>query len=146
MKKEGEKKMNEDKVLNELMSIDDVDQTPAMVIVKGQLSKQQSFNMLKGQDKKLSVGEELTMVGVIFHPCQVKTQSGEYEEHIRTVILDNEGTTWGSVSNGIFREMKQIISFFGEPTEDMPIKIRITQKHFTGKDGMARQTYAIKVL
>lgn len=138
--------MNEDKVLNELMSIDDVDQTPAMVIVKGQLSKQQSFNMLKGQDKKLSVGEELTMVGVIFHPCQVKSQSGEYEEHIRTVILDNEGTTWGSVSNGIFREMKQIISFFGEPTEDMPIKIRITQKHFTGKDGMARQTYAIKVL
>lgn len=138
--------MNDDKVLNELMSIDDVDQTPAMVIVKGQLSKQQSFNMLKGQDKKLSVGEELTMVGVIFHPCQVKSQSGEYEEHIRTVILDNEGTTWGSVSNGIFREMKQIISFFGEPTEDMPIKIKITQKHFTGKDGMARQTYAIKVL
>lgn len=138
--------MNEDKVLNELMSIDDVDQTPAMVIVKGQLSKQQSFNMLKGQDKKLSVGEELTIVGVIFHPCQVKSQSGEYEEHIRTVILDNEGTTWGSVSNGIFREMKEIISFFGEPTEDMPIKIRITQKHFTGKDGMARQTYAIKVL
>ena len=138
--------MNEDKVLNELMSIDDVDQTPAMVIVKGQLSKQQSFNMLKGQDKKLSVGEELTMVGVIFHPCQVKSQSGEYEEHIRTVILDDEGTAWGSVSNGIFREMKQIISFFGEPSEDMPIKIKVTQKHFTGKDGMARQTYAIKVL
>ena len=138
--------MNEDKVLNELMSIDDVDQTPAMVIVKGELSKQQSFNMLKGQDKKLSVGDELTMVGVIFHPCQVKSQSGEYEEHIRTVILDNEGLTWGSVSNGIFHEMKQIISFFGEPTEDMPIKIRITQKHFAGKDGMARQTYAIKVL
>lgn len=138
--------MNEDKVLNELMSIDDVDQTPAMVIVKGKMTKQQSFNMLKGQDKKLSVGDELTMVGVIFHPCQVKTPSGEYEEHIRTVILADDGTTYGSVSNGIFREMKEIISFFEEPSEDNPIKIRITQKHFTGKDGMARQTYAIKVL
>lgn len=138
--------MNEDKVLNELMSIDDVDQTPAMVIVKGELSKQQSFNMLKGQDKKLSVGDELTMVGVIFHPCQVKTQSGEYEEHIRTVILADDGTTYGSVSNGIFREMKEIISFFGVPSVDFPITIKITQKHFTGKDGMARQTYAIKVL
>lgn len=138
--------MNEDKVLNELMSIDEVNNAPAMVIVKGQLSKQQSFNMLKGQDKKLSVGEELTMVGVIFHPCQVKTQSGEYEEHIRTVILDDEGVTWGSVSNGIFREMKQIISFFGEPSDDNPIRIKVQQKHFTGKDGMARQTYAIKVL
>lgn len=138
--------MNEEKVMNELMSIDDVNQVPAMVIVKGQLSRQQSFNMLKGHDKKLSVGEELTMVGVIFHPCQVKSQSGEYEEHIRTVILDSEGTTWGSVSNGIFREMKQIISFFGEPSEDNPITIKVTQKHFTGKDGMARQTYAIKVL
>lgn len=138
--------MNEDKVLNELMSIDDVDQTPAMVIVKGQLSKQQSFNMLKGQDKKLSVGDELTMVGAIFHPCQVKTPTGEYEEHIRTVILADDGTTYGSVSTGIFREMKQIISFFGEPSEDFPISIKITQKHFTGKDGMARQTYAIKVM
>ena len=138
--------MNEDKVLNELMSIDDVDQTPAMVIVKGQLSKQQSFNMLKGQDNKLSVGDELTMIGVIFHPCQVKTPTGEYEEHIRTVILADDGTTYGSVSNGIFREMKQIISFFGVPSVDFPITIKITQKHFTGKDGMARQTYAIKVL
>lgn len=138
--------MNEDKVLNELMSIDDVDQTPAMVVVKGELSKQQSFNMLKGQDKKLSVGDELTMVGAIFHPCQVKTPTGEYEEHIRTVILADDGTTYGSVSNGIYREMKEIISFFEAPSEDNPIKIRITQKHFTGKDGMARQTYAIKVL
>lgn len=138
--------MNEDKVLNELMSIGDVDQTPAMVIVKGELSKQQSFNMLKGQDKKLSVGDELTMVGAIFHPCQVKTPTGEYEEHIRTVILADDGTTYGSVSTGIFREMKQIISFFGEPSEDFPISIKITQKHFTGKDGMARQTYAIKVM
>ena len=138
--------MNEDKVLNELMSIDDVDQTPAMVIVKGELTKQQSFNMLKGQDKKLSVGDELTMVGAIFHPCQVKTPTGEYEEHIRTVILADDGTTYGSVSTGIFREMKQIISFFGEPSEDFPISIKITQKHFTGKDGMARQTYAIKVM
>lgn len=138
--------MNEEKVMNELMSIDEVSSAPAMVIVKGQLSKQQSFNMLKGQDKKLSVGEELTMVGVIFHPCQVKSQTGEYEEHIRTVILDNEGTTWGSVSNGIFREMKQIISFFGEPSDNNPIRIKVQQKHFTGKDGMARQTYAIKVL
>ena len=138
--------MNEEKVMNELMSIDDVDQTPAMVIVKGEMTKQQSFNMLKGQDKKLIVGDELTMVGVIFHPCQVKTQSGEYEEHIRTVILSDDGTTYGSVSNGIFREMKQIIRFFGAPSVDFPIKIRITQKHFTGKDGMAKQTYAIKVL
>lgn len=139
--------MNEEKtVINELMSIDDVDQTPAMVIVKGEMTKQQSFNMLKGQDNKLSVGDELTMVGVIFHPCQVKTPTGEYEEHIRTVILADDGTTYGSVSNGIFREMKEIISFFGDPTEDMPIKLKITQKHFTGKDGMARQTYAIKVL
>lgn len=138
--------MNEEKVMNELMSIDDVDHTPAMVIIKGELSKQQSFNMLKGQDKKLSVGDELTMVGVIFHPCQVKTQTGEYEEHIRTVILADDGTTYGSVSNGIFREMKQIISFFGVPSVDFPIKIRITQKNFTGKDGMARQTYGIKVL
>ena len=138
--------MNEDKVLNELMSIDDVDQTPAMVIVKGELSKQQSFNMLKGQDNKLSVGDELTMTGVIFHPCQIKTQTGEYEEHIRTVILADDGNTYGSVSNGIFRDMKQIVSFFGEPSNDNPIKMKITQKHFTGKDGMARQTYAIKVL
>lgn len=139
--------MNEEKtVINELMSIDEVNQAPAMVVVKGELTKQQSFNMLKGQDKKLSVGDELTMYGVIFHPCQVKSPTGEYEEHIRTVILTDEGTTYGSVSNGIFREMKQIISFFGEPSEDNPIKLKITQKHFTGKDGMARQTYAIKVL
>lgn len=138
--------MNEEKVMNELMSIDDVDQTPAMVVVKGELSKQQSFNMLKGQDKKLLVGDELTMVGAIFHPCQVKTPTGEYEEHIRTVILADDGTTYGSVSNGIFREMKEIISFFGVPSVDFPITIKITQKHFTGKDGMARQTYAIKVL
>lgn len=138
--------MNEEKVMNELMSIDEVNQTPAMVIVKGQLSKQQSFNMLKGQDNKLNIGDELTMVGVIFHPCQVKNQNGEYEEHIRTVVLDDTGYTWGSVSNGIFREMKQIIAFFGEPSEDNPIDIRITQKKFVGKDGMARQTYAIKVL
>ena len=123
--------MNEDKVLNELMSIDDVDQTPAMVIVKGELSKQQSFNMLKGQDKKMSVGDELTMVGAIFHPCQVKTPAGEYEENIRTVILADDCTNYGSGSNGIFREVEKIISFFGEPTEDMPIKIIITQKHFT---------------
>lgn len=138
--------MNEEKIMNELMSIDDVDQTPAVVIVKGQLSKQQSFNMLKGQDKKLSVGDELTMVGVIFHPCQVKSQSGDYEEHIRSVILAEDGNTYGSVSNGIFRELKQIISFFGEPSDDNPIRIKVQQKHFTGKDGMARQTYAIKVL
>lgn len=138
--------MNEEKIMNELMSIDDVDQTPAVVIVKGEMTKQQSFNMLKGQDKKLSVGDELTMVGAIFHPCHVKTPSGEYEEHIRTVILADDGTTYGSVSNGIFREMKEIISFFEEPSEDNPIKIRITQKHFTGKDGIARQTYTIKVL
>lgn len=138
--------MNEEKVMNELMSIDEVSSAPAMVIVKGQLSKQQSFNMLKGQDKKLSVGDELTMVGVIFHPCQVKSQSGEYEEHIRTVILGDDGLTWGSVSNGIFREMKQIISFFGEPSDDNPIRIKVQQKHFTGKDGMSRQTYSIKVM
>jgi len=54
-------------------------------------------------------------------------ETGEENECPRIVIIDDKGVGYQAVSIGIFSAIKKVISVFGEPTWNTPIKLKVLQ-------------------
>ena len=134
-------------VKNALMSLNSKEKSEMQVVTRGEISTKQAFNMLNGQDERITNGTEIDAVACLFHPYTLTdNETGEVTEHVRTVIRGANGTIYGSVSNGVFNQMKNLINMFGDLSEDEPIKIKFVETSFTGKDGKTRRSYKMKVV
>ena len=54
-------------------------------------------------------------------------ETGEVTTCPRIVIIDKDGTSYQSVSFGIFNALKRVISVFGSPTWEQPIPLKVIQ-------------------
>lgn len=95
------------------------------------------YNILTGDADVLIndiIGQEIVMTGAYIdkHPSAVVDENtGEVTgstTKYRIVIFDNEGKTYATGSYGIYNSLEMIMSIFGEPSEDHPIKVKVDKK------------------
>lgn len=128
---------------------DPVEDAPMQAVGFGTWTPGERFNAVNGQDKPVRAGTELYLVKALFHECTVNdAETGEVRPAVRTVLIDEDGITYGSVSEGVCRSLQRLFKAVGTPDKwEKPLHIVFMQKTFTRKEGgMPRTTYDLKVL
>ena len=80
------------------------------------------------------VDQEIIMTGAFMdkHPAPVVDEgTGEVigtTSKYRIIIFDNEGKTYATGSYGIYNSLNMIIDIFGNPSEEHPIKVKVSKK------------------
>ena len=95
------------------------------------------YNVLTGDADALlndMVDQEIIMTGAFMdkHPAPVVDEgTGEVigtTSKYRIIIFDNEGKTYATGSYGIYNALLMIFDIFGEPSEEHPIKVKVSKK------------------
>lgn len=137
-------------MLAEIAHINDpIEDAPMQAVGFGNWTLGERFNAVNGQDKPVRAGTELYLVKALFHECTVNdAETGEVRPAVRTVLIDEDGITYGSVSEGVCRSLQRLFKAVGTPEKwEKPLHIVFMQKTFTRKEGgMPRTTYDVKVL
>ena len=88
------------------------------------------FRAMNNPDHRISdmINQVISVKDVFAEMIEIAhEETGELEVVPRVVLIDEEGKSYQSVSNGIFGAMKKLIAVFGAPTWETPIKIKIVQ-------------------
>lgn len=97
----------------------------------------QLYNVLTGDADALlndMVDQEIIMTGAYMdkHPSPIlNDETGEVvgtTSKYRIIIFDDEGKTYATGSYGIYNALVMIFEIFGEPSEDHPIKVKVSKK------------------
>ena len=95
------------------------------------------YNVLTGDADALlndMVDQEIVMTGAFMdkHPAPVVDEgTGEVigtTSKYRIIIFDDEGKTYATGSYGIYNALLMIFDIFGEPSEEHPIKVKVSKK------------------
>jgi deoxyxylulose-5-phosphate synthase len=96
------------------------------------------YNTLQNPDKALSdvIGQSINVVHMIAHEVELVSEgTGEIEKHFRVILVDENGVSYASVSDGITNSLKQIFNIVGEPPFiDEPLQLRVLQKKGKGNN------------
>lgn len=106
------------------------------------------YNILTGDADVLlndAIDQIITMTGAYInkHPSAiVDEESGEITgttTKYQIILFDNEGKTYATGSYGVYNALSMIFSIFGEPSEERPIKVKVSKKA-TKKSGHSTLT------
>lgn len=95
------------------------------------------YNVLTGDADALlndMIDQTIVMTGAFMdkHPSTViDEETGEVTgttSKYRIIIFDNEGKTYATGSYGIYNALNMIIDIFGNPTDEHPIKVKVSKK------------------
>lgn len=95
------------------------------------------YNVLTGDADALlndMIDQTIIMTGAFMdkHPSTVvDEETGEVTgttSKYRIIIFDNEGKTYATGSYGIYNSLNMIIDIFGNPSEEHPIKVKVSKK------------------
>lgn len=95
------------------------------------------YNVLTGDADALlndMIDQTIVMTGAFMdkHPSTVvDEETGEVTgttSKYRIIIFDNEGKTYATGSYGIYNSLNMIIDIFGNPSEEHPIKVKVSKK------------------
>lgn len=93
--------------------------------------KSMLFNAVQNPDKRLSdiVGETIEIKHVLAEMVELPNEkTGEMNTAPRIVFIDPKGTSYVSVSVGIYNSVRKVFQVFGEPsTWDKPLKVKVKQ-------------------
>lgn len=83
------------------------DKTPA--------TRARIYNAINDNDGKLRdmIGKTLEVTDMMAFPCSLVNEDGEMEDAIRVVLITKDGKSYGSVANGIFTAMQNIVAICG---------------------------------
>ena len=66
-------------------------------------------------------------------------KTGELNEAIRVILIDDKGVAYAAVSDGLLRSLQNIVSIFGDPsTWDAPLPIQVVEER--GRSGFRYMT------
>lgn len=88
------------------------------------------FNASNNPDHKIGdyINKVIMVKDVLAEQIQVTNEeTGELENAVRVVFIDDKGESYQAVSFGIFNAVKKAISMFGNPTWDEPLPCLIKQ-------------------
>lgn len=80
--------------------------------------KKRLFNIVSMPDEKLKehINQELKIEHVFFQEIEmINKKTGELTVAPRIIFIDDEGTSYSCVSNGIKTSIKNLMSIFGKP-------------------------------
>lgn len=89
------------------------------------------FNAINKADSKLDdhKGEVLEIKDVVAHPIElVDENTGELTECVRMVLIDKDGKGYESVSQGIFSSIKKLFVIIGQPSWEIPVKMKVIEQ------------------
>ena len=103
---------------------------------KTEEDKKELYNALEECDILLNdiVGQNIKIKDVYVEEREiVDEQSGELKKKYRTILFDENGTTYVSGAYGIFNALKKIFSVYGFPTNwENPIEVEVIKKSLNG--------------
>ena len=99
-------------------------------------AKAKIFNTLQNPDHAISdkIGEVIKVVDVIAHPVELTSdQTGLIENHMRVILVAEDGQSYASVSGGITQALTSIFGIVGQPPyTSEPLAVKILQKKGKG--------------
>ena len=108
--------------------------------------KKAIFKVLGSADYKVAdtLGTTINLRNVLVQKYEkVNQETGEVETKYRTILIDENGTTYASASKGLFTSCKRLFALMGLPenwTEALPIKVEEI------KTTQGFKTYEIKLV
>ena len=108
--------------------------------------KKAIFKVLGSADYKVAdtLGTTINLRNVLVQKYEkVNQETGEVETKYRTILIDENGTTYASASKGLFTSCKRLFALMGLPenwTESLPIKVEEV------KTTQGFKTYEIKLV
>mgnify|MGYP001113473609 FL=1 len=88
------------------------------------------FNAMNNPDERIAdhINETIAVKDLYCEVVQcVNQETGEVSTCPRIVLIDDKGKSYASVSLGIYSAMKKLMSIYGQPTWDKPIKVKVMQ-------------------
>lgn len=88
------------------------------------------FNAMNNPDERIAdhINETIAVKDLYCEVVQcVNQETGEASTCPRIVLIDDKGKSYASVSLGIYSAMKKLMSIYGQPTWDKPIKVKVMQ-------------------
>lgn len=88
------------------------------------------FNAMNNPDERIAdhINETIAVKDLFCEVVQCANQeTGEVSVCPRIVLIDDKGKSYASVSLGIYSAMKKLMSIYGQPTWDKPIKVKVMQ-------------------
>lgn len=88
------------------------------------------FNAMNNPDDRIAdhINETIAVKDLFCEVVQcVNQETGEVSVCPRIVLIDDKGKSYASVSLGIYSAMKKLMSIYGQPTWDKPIKVKVMQ-------------------
>lgn len=107
-------------------------------------SKAIVYNAVNNPTVKISdhVNQEIFIKDIYCEEIErTDPETGEIQVLKKTVLIDPDGNSYFSVSNGIFRAVENLIRIFGYPTYTEPVHVRVVSVKL--KKG---QTYGLQIL
>lgn len=76
------------------------------------------------------VGKTLKITNIIMQRVDlVDDKTGELDEGIRSILIDDTGKAYSATSKGIVNALRQIMSIMGEPKQwDSPLSVEVQEK------------------
>lgn len=103
------------------------------------------FNAVTSAEHKVSdyVNRTITIANVLFTRGSLTNEdTGEIETVERAILIDTEGNTYHTMSNGLLNSLHSLCFVFGEPKEwDNPIAVTVIKK-----DTKKGQTYILEIV
>lgn len=87
------------------------------------------FTAREGQSVNVGdqIGKTIRIQHMLIHACTWTAKDGEVIDGTRVVLIDPNGTCYGSVSEGILRSVKLIGQVFGPPPYQPPFECEVIQ-------------------
>ena len=107
-------------------------------------SKAIIYNALNAPTVKIAdhIGQTIDIKDVYMgESSSVDEETGELRNLKKTILIDPDGNTYFSVSNGIYRAVENLIGIFGNPTYNTPIRVKVIEVKL--KKG---STYALQIV
>lgn len=105
------------------------------------------YNVLNGEAKQLSeyANIEIEVSDLIVEPFTFVNDEGEIIETYKTILVTPTKDMYTTISKCIFFSIQKIVTIFGLPHWDTPVKMVYKEKSKTGSDGKPRKVPYIKL-
>ena len=99
------------------------------------------YNALNNSETRLDdhKGEVLSIVDVVAHSVRLRDNDGNLKDCLRTVLIDQNGTTYATVSEGVLSSLSKIFALISPPPFDPPLEL-------TAKELKTRNNFKVLTL
>ena len=99
------------------------------------------YNSLQECDVRINdiIGQTIEIADLyIEEKPKVDEKTGELSRKFRVIVYDVEGKTYVSTAYGVYNSLRTIMSIFGNPSKENPIKVVVGKRPYknTGKESL----------